>query len=120
MITGLNRWAIGIELINLGPLTKKNGKFYSVYNQLVDSSQVTQDSKGGYWQAYTDAQIKTVKEITPVLIEKYKCLDVLGHEEISPGRKIDPGPANQQVKLLICLLINCYSKTFQLMLLKMC
>ena len=46
-----------------------------------------------YWHAYTDKQIAVVEEICRVLVEAYPIKDILGHEEISPNRKIDPGPA---------------------------
>ena len=97
LITGLNRWAIGIEVINCGPLTKQGNDYFNVYNQEISSDQVFQDGcTGKYWQSYSDAQLETIRNITPVLIDKYNCVDVLGHEEISPGRKIDPGPAFDQ------------------------
>ncbi|MFQ5584692.1 MAG: SH3 domain-containing protein [Calditrichia bacterium] len=34
-----------------------------------------------------------VEEICQLLIERYSISAILGHEEISPGRKSDPGPA---------------------------
>ncbi|MEJ2055442.1 MAG: SH3 domain-containing protein, partial [Calditrichaceae bacterium] len=46
-----------------------------------------------YWQRYTEKQITVVSEICSDLVKEYGIEYILGHEEISPGRKIDPGPA---------------------------
>lgn len=93
-IDGLNSWAIGIEIINVGPVFKKSdGSFIDSYDNRIPIHQVYEEELGVYWQKYTDEQIETALLITPALIEAYNVVDVLGHEEISPGRKIDPGPA---------------------------
>ena len=90
---GLNKWAIGIEMINPGPLKKLNGKYYTWYNEIVDETKVYRDENEKYWHTFSAEQKATAKAIVPALIKKYKCLDVMGHEHISPGRKQDPGPA---------------------------
>lgn len=97
-IKGLNHWAIGIEMINLGPIwQRQNGSFYDSYDQDVNESEIFEADNGTFWHKYTPEQIEAAYEITPALIEAYNVVDVLGHEEISPGRKIDPGPAFDSV-----------------------
>lgn len=93
IINGLNRWSIGIEVANYGKLSYNNGLFKNAYGKIVENNEVYKALDGTFWHDYTPEQIKTLKEIVPVLCKKYKCLDVLGHEEISPTRKIDPGRA---------------------------
>ncbi len=47
-------------------------------------------------EPYTDAQYEVLSAVTDVLIEHYPVLDVsriVGHSDISPGRKTDPGAA---------------------------
>lgn len=47
-------------------------------------------------EPYTDEQYEVLSAVTGVLIEHYAALDVsriVGHSDISPGRKTDPGPA---------------------------
>lgn len=88
---GVNRFGIGIEMINAGPLTKKGKEYIDWTGRKVE--RVFVDKAGKAWEGYTEAQIKAAKEIAPVLNLKYKCTDIVGHEEISPGRKQDPGPA---------------------------
>lgn len=45
---------------------------------------------------YTDAQYRTLTAVTRALLACYPALDVgriVGHSDIAPGRKTDPGPA---------------------------
>ncbi len=46
-----------------------------------------------YWHAYTPDQIVIVRDICSMLCKAYPIEFILGHEEISPMRKVDPGPA---------------------------
>lgn len=60
-LTGLNSYSIGIELQN-------------------DSIE-----------EYPVKQLDITAEISKVIVAKYSLKDVLGHSDIAPGRKIDPG-----------------------------
>lgn len=42
-------------------------------------------------EEYTDVQLKVAEEVAAALVKTYNLKDVLGHSDISPGRKIDPG-----------------------------
>jgi N-acetyl-anhydromuramyl-L-alanine amidase AmpD len=42
---------------------------------------------------YTEVQLRVVDELCGLLVAAYGITQILGHEEIAPGRKIDPGPA---------------------------
>jgi len=74
----LNASSIGIEVVNLGyadadaqlPLTER------------------------HWQAYTPAQIRTLAQLLQQLVVRYQLAPtrLLGHSDIAPGRKVDPGP----------------------------
>ena len=48
---------------------------------------------------YTDAQYGTLADLVSSLFAHYGPLDVAGHADISPGRKTDPGPAFDWVRL---------------------
>lgn len=41
---------------------------------------------------FEDAQYQTLAALIPLLKSRYPIVDVVGHEHIAPGRKIDPGP----------------------------
>lgn len=78
-LVGMNSHSIGIELTNLGrSATVKDGWIYE---------------KGAYWQPYTCKQIEACTAVVAALRETYGLIDALGHEDIAPGRKTDPGPA---------------------------
>jgi len=103
---GYNKYSIGIEIDNPGPITKKaDGTFETWYKKPVPKEAVYNGShrnkvtKCQYWHKYTKAQIGKVYEICKALKEAYGIKYVLGHEEISPGRKSDPGPAYPLDKL---------------------
>jgi AmpD protein len=45
---------------------------------------------------YTDAQYRELTAITKALLERFPTLRldaIVGHSDIAPGRKTDPGPA---------------------------
>lgn len=44
-------------------------------------------------QTYADAQYQRLAEIAALLHRRYPLVDIVGHADISPGRKTDPGPA---------------------------
>ena len=43
--------------------------------------------------AYADAQYRTLSRLLVILRGGYPVVDVVGHADIAPGRKTDPGPA---------------------------
>lgn len=42
--------------------------------------------------AFTDAQYRTLGELTRAIRLRYPIVDIVGHCDIAPGRKTDPGP----------------------------
>lgn len=71
--TSLNHCSIGIEIVNLG--YRDNGKFRS-------------------WYPYTADQITTIAVVMKDIIDRHEIepQNVLGHSDIAPQRKVDPGP----------------------------
>jgi N-acetylmuramoyl-L-alanine amidase len=98
---GLNRFSIGIEIANIGFLDQRvaGGWTRSGLSRVFADDQVivAAHRNGGRsmaWEIYPDAQLKAVAAITLALREAYpEIQEVVGHDDISPGRKIDPGPA---------------------------
>ena len=96
--TQFNQYALGIEVQNAGRLQLKNGRFVSSLGyeypryevcQAVHRNQVSPS----YWHTYSTVQLAVVERACRTLVETYGIRHILGHEEIAPQRKIDPGPA---------------------------
>lgn len=97
--TGLNEFSIGIEIVNAGKL-KRNaaGEFLTWAGGRIEPQQAIElvhrnESAAAWWHAYTETQIESVFELTRKLTDGLPIRHILGHEEIAPGRKSDPGPA---------------------------
>jgi N-acetylmuramoyl-L-alanine amidase len=71
--TNINDSSIGIEVVNSGP---------------------TDTPQGTVWQPYTPFQIDMIKRLAADIIARYGIVPtaVLGHSDIAPSRKSDPGP----------------------------
>ncbi len=70
----LNDSSIGIEIVNMGPI---------------------KTAAGSAWQGFDGNQIQAVIALTRDLIKRYAIRpeNIVGHSDIAPGRKVDPGPA---------------------------
>ncbi len=95
---GFNQFSIGIEIDNAGRLTRSGNVFAAWFGRKYETDDVVEavhrnESSTAYWHAYSEAQIETVRELCEALIESYPIDTILGHEEVSPQRKSDPGPA---------------------------
>ncbi|WP_462319071.1 N-acetylmuramoyl-L-alanine amidase [Marinilabilia sp.] len=95
---GLNHFSIGIELDNAGMLEKRADGFYTCFGKRIDNSQVVlAPHKNGReekaWEAFTEKQIDAVEKICLILKEEYPITEIVGHDDIAPKRKTDPGPA---------------------------
>lgn len=91
----MNKYSIGIEFVNVGKLEKKENVYIDAWNhKFYDTEKIFHHKETNtYWQKFPVIQIEKGLEITKLLIHEYKIIDILGHNDISPGRKLDPGPA---------------------------
>jgi len=96
---GLNKFSIGIEIDNAGRLAQTAaGNFLTWFGRTVSKKDTIQavhrnEAAPSWWHTYTEQQIERVFELCELLARTYPITTVVGHEDISPGRKSDPGPA---------------------------
>ena len=98
-INGLNQFAIGIEMVNGGRLIKSGNVWECPVDQKkVPAAEVIiavhkNETNESAWQKYTQPQLEAAIQIGALLVSTYNLKDVVGHEDIAPIRKSDPGPA---------------------------
>lgn len=97
-LQGLNSHSIGIELVNAGKLSLNGRKeWVSWSKKVIPEEDVTvathknEETESG-WHEYTENQLAALISVARVLHAAYNFEDILGHDDIAPTRKVDPGP----------------------------
>jgi len=108
---GLNNYSIGIEMDNAGVLTKGARDYVASFGRSIPANEAVQathrnESIPRYWHCYTEVQVNKARELCALLIHVYGIREIVGHEEIAPGRKTDPGPAFPLDKFRSTLLLD--------------
>jgi N-acetylmuramoyl-L-alanine amidase len=96
--SGLNGFSIGIELANAGKLKRSSGGWITDWGAAIDPDRVleAEHPHGGPvtgWETFPEPQLMRALHVAALLARHYDLKDVLGHQDVSPGRKSDPGPA---------------------------
>ena len=97
-LEGLNRHAIGIELDNAGALERQAGRWRAwfgadyVEQEVLEATHKHETASRG-WHLFSEEQLETTALVARLLVEQYGLKDVIGHDDIAPLRKQDPGPA---------------------------
>lgn len=100
--TGLNKYSIGIELDNTGPVLKRaDGAFISPTTgvvvearDIVHADHVNGSCSWKYWTVYPTAQMRVLEDVSRELVAAFPTItECVGHDQIAPVRKVDPGPA---------------------------
>jgi N-acetylmuramoyl-L-alanine amidase len=97
-VNGLNSHSIGIELDGYGFLGNAGPGKWKFRNTPIPDGEVLVarhrfGSPNGGWARYPQKQLDVALELARLLVKTYGLDDVIAHEDISPGRKQDPGPA---------------------------
>ncbi len=97
-LQGMNQHSIGIELDNAGRLQRQGGRWVSWFGRTYSDDEVVEavhkhETEPAGWHAFTPEQLEATIEVSALLVDHYELEDILGHDDISPGRKVDPGPA---------------------------
>lgn len=95
---GFNNFSIGIELDNAGKLESTEGGWKAWFGVTIPGEQVLRathkdESAPAGWHLYTEAQLSVAVEVATAIVRHYSLREVLGHDDIAPIRKKDPGPA---------------------------
>ena len=84
-------------------LTKKGGSYVSWFGTVIGENEVAtvsadrENLKKGFYHVFTDEQVEMARALCVWLYlnnpEVFKIANIVGHDEVSPGRKSDPGGA---------------------------
>lgn len=95
----LNSCSIGIELANSGTMRRMPDVFPKGLGKLTGTQiprTVAKHKNGGAetaWETYLEAQLRALEIVAKAICERYNIDDLVGHDDIAPARKTDPGPA---------------------------
>lgn len=99
-LESLNRYSIGIEIANYGWLDRQgDGSYKRSDTPRFEAKNVTvapmpSGKRIMGWENYPSIQLEAVERVTRALVTAYTSItEIVGHQEIAPGRKFDPGPA---------------------------
>lgn len=93
-----NGFGIGVEVLSPGKLVGRGAEAVSWFGQKFPLGMLThhdgpQHGGPGWWLPYDRRQLETAEALNGALVRAYpSIIGVAGHFEVSPGRKVDPGP----------------------------
>ena len=97
----VNGFSVGIEIANPGPLIEHpDGTLRTVNGDEWDPCDAEEarhkhpyaPRNWTWWAKYSPEEIALIVSSCRALHEEYGLKDIVGHHDIAPGRKFDPGP----------------------------
>jgi N-acetylmuramoyl-L-alanine amidase len=100
-LTSLNHHSFGIELANWGHLQRAGAGWASYTGQAIPSPYLAVHRNGNPdrsttpigWEPYPKPQLDVAVALVRALVAEYGVTEIVGHDDIAPTRKWDPGPA---------------------------
>ena len=99
-LESLNRYAVGIEIANYGWLDRQGDGSYKRSDtprfaaEDVTVAPMPSGTRIMGWENYATPQLDALDRVTRALVATYPSItEILGHQQIAPRRKFDPGPA---------------------------
>jgi len=97
-LVGLDRHSIGIELDNAGKLQRRSSGWYAWFDRPYPDGEVLEathrhEQAPAGWHTFPEVQLSVSIGVATAIVRHYGLLDVIGHDDVSPYRKVDPGPA---------------------------
>lgn len=99
--SSVSQHLVGIEICNGGLLEKRDDKFFTWFGEEIPAVKVRyverqeDNVQPGYYHMYSDAQIASLEQLLMWLKGNdpinFNLDYVLGHDEVAPSRKTDPG-----------------------------
>ena len=96
--TEFNNFSVGIEIDNAGRLTPRAAAFVSWQGTVYAAEEAVRavhrhEREPSWWHRFPAVQVEVVERLCALLVQTYGVCRILGHEEVAPERKEDPGPA---------------------------
>ncbi|MBA3837378.1 MAG: N-acetylmuramoyl-L-alanine amidase [Sphingomonas sp.] len=100
-LSGLNAASFGIELANWGHLRASGSGWVSQSGVAIADPVIATHRNGNPdgsrtpigWEPFPRVQLEAAAAIVRALVESYGVNEIVGHDDIAPVRKADPGPA---------------------------
>lgn len=89
----VNSFSLGIALANFGWLSPHDAEKNTLITGTVNAEHKYKPGTLYTWETYPSAQLLTLTALIAVLLEAYPIAAIVGHDDIAPARKMDPGPA---------------------------
>lgn len=96
-----NSFSIGIGLINRGTISADPRLAAAAAKQDTISLPHKHGLKPRDWERYPAEQLRTLTSVLYALCMHYPITMIVGHDDIAPRRKIDPGPAFYQLPIFL-------------------
>ena len=96
-----NSFSIGIGLINPGKYSPRSTPPKPTFPPSALHLTHKHELTPAYWDTYPENQLRTLTYVLYALCMHYPITMIVGHDDIAPRRKIDPGPAFYELPIFL-------------------